>query len=327
MNDEASSSSAPPPIASPDHDATVPAATAASDEVVHADKDAEEERSKIAAKKAANLKDVIRTFDMLVYAQLAAVYYMDTSLLRFLLRSFTQLLYLTPKPPMVPTPPNLKDRPYIGAIVGVNLFCLLLHLYLSHPSAGEATRGYLHGGLMIDFIGQKGPTSKLRLVLLDLAITALQMIMLAVTAEEKKAEKKGKRRRKSHRRQAQDASTSTSTDHIPHTTSETPATEETAQSTSQDHDAEEQGVRRSLESAPLLRNSNFAELDSPAANRELLDRLTSGQAITAKFYIVDAMRDEWRAYGEVSQSGATSAESLAAALSRSSSALRRMRGG
>ena len=39
------------------------------------------------------------------------------------------------------------------------------------------------------------------------------------------------------------------------------------------------------------------------------------------------MRDEWRAYGEASEAGTTGAEGLAAALSRSSDALRRMRGG
>lgn len=252
----------------------------------------------------------------------------STSLLRFLLRSFTQLLYLSPKPPLIPTPPHIKDRPFIGAVVGVNLFCLILHLYLSRPAAGEATRGYLHGGLMIDFIGQKGPTSKLKLGLLDLFISVLQMIMVALLGEEKRAENKAKRKRKSHRERYQNAATSTTTSHTPPSAPEASAgNDETAPPTVQDHDAEEQGVRRSLESAPLLRSSNTTELDSPAANRELLDRLRSGQAITGKFYVVDAMHDEWRAYGEVNRSDATGAESLAAALQRSSSALRRMRGG
>ena len=37
---------------------------------------------------------------------------------------------------------------------------LLPHLLFSVPSAGEPTQGYLHGGLLIDFIGQRNPPSK-----------------------------------------------------------------------------------------------------------------------------------------------------------------------
>lgn len=44
-------------------------------------------------------------------------------------------------------------------------------------------RGYLHGGIIIDLIGQKGPTSKFRLVVLDLVIIVLQCFMLAVHVE------------------------------------------------------------------------------------------------------------------------------------------------
>ena len=44
-------------------------------------------------------------------------------------------------------------------------------------------RGYLHGGVIIDLIGQKGPTSKFHLVLLDLLVLGLQCFMLAVHVE------------------------------------------------------------------------------------------------------------------------------------------------
>jgi len=37
---------------------------------------------------------------------------------------------------------------------------LLPHLLFSVPSAGEPTQGYLHGGLLIDFIGQRNPPKK-----------------------------------------------------------------------------------------------------------------------------------------------------------------------
>lgn len=85
-------------------------------------------------------------------------------------------MFLTPKPSYIPEPPT--NRPYVGAILGSNMLCLILHLLYDAPSASEATRGYLHGGLAMDFIGQKGPTSKLHLVLLDLLILSLQIIAL-----------------------------------------------------------------------------------------------------------------------------------------------------
>jgi len=44
-------------------------------------------------------------------------------------------------------------------------------------------RGYLHGGIIIDLIGQKGPTSKLHLVLLDILVLLLQCLMLTVHVE------------------------------------------------------------------------------------------------------------------------------------------------
>ena len=34
------------------------------------------------------------------------------------------------------------------------------HLLFSVPSAGEPTQGYLHGGILIDFIGQRTPNPK-----------------------------------------------------------------------------------------------------------------------------------------------------------------------
>ena len=93
------------------------------------------------------------------------------------MRATVQFIFLTPKPQVFPTPP--KPEPYVGAILGTGLLCLLLHIFSGAPAAGEATRDYLHGGVIIDFIGQKGPTSKAMLVLLDLVVTVLQLVHLS----------------------------------------------------------------------------------------------------------------------------------------------------
>ncbi|THX43457.1 DUF1746-domain-containing protein [Aureobasidium pullulans] len=130
-------------------------------------------------KRDAFLQDLVRNLDLLIYAQLSTVYYMDCSFTRFLVRAVIQFMFLTPKPAFLPEPPH--PRPYLGAIVGSNFLIILLHVLLDHPEAGEATRGYLHGGLAMDFIGQKGPTSKFHLVLLDILILLMQLIHLAAT--------------------------------------------------------------------------------------------------------------------------------------------------
>src|SRR3954469_4316676 len=90
------------------------------------------------------------------------------SLFRLLLRAVNQMMFLSPKPQFIPTAPI--HRPYIGAIFAPNIICILLHILTARSEAGEAMRGYLHGGVIIDLIGQKGPTSKFHLVVLDLLV-------------------------------------------------------------------------------------------------------------------------------------------------------------
>lgn len=64
--------------------------------------------------------------------------------------------------------------------------CLLAHLFGALPIAGEASRGYLHGGMIVDFIGQKPPSTRLTLLGLDILILILQCFMLTVHAEREK---------------------------------------------------------------------------------------------------------------------------------------------
>nr|POE49529.1 dsc e3 ubiquitin ligase complex subunit 4 [Quercus suber] len=98
---------------------------------------------------------------------------------RFFLRVMVQFVMLTPKPSMLPDAPS-ENKPFIGAILGSNVLCIILHAIQDAPSAGEATRGYMHGGLAMDFIGQKGPTSRIHLLLLDLLVVFLQLLQLSV---------------------------------------------------------------------------------------------------------------------------------------------------
>ncbi|KAL2358101.1 hypothetical protein BJ546DRAFT_199017 [Cryomyces antarcticus] len=268
-------------------------------------------------KKVEFLDDILRNFDILVYAELSAVYYMDCSFIRFVLRALIQFFYLTTKSSISPGPP--ESRPYIGSIFGANIMCLILHIYLAAPEAGEATRGYLHGGLVIDFTGQKGPTSKVHLVLLDIAVLVLQLLQLATFAE---------RRKLVGPRTTSSQLLSSSDTEIP-----LPA---------QDHDYEERGILRSdqhatdafngIELQPMHvsrgtpdsligddENSERAALlastqehSASATDAHIIDLFFSGQIVVADLHIIDTIREFYWAYQNHAPTAASSTSSFSA---------------
>jgi hypothetical protein len=179
---------------------------------------------------------------------------------------------------------------------------MFLHIIASLPQASEASRGYLHGGILIDFVGQKAPTSKFSLLLLDVVVLGLQCFMLAVSMENDKI-------RKIIKPPQQDGGTT-------QTTTDAPT------NTRQDHDAEERGVLRdetalgelddiemqSLgngdagqgETAPLLdlasrTNSDYENLGGVMA---------SGNAILADVHVLHTLRTAWNDQGGTAESTA-----------------------
>ena len=219
----------------------------------------------------------------------------SNSFLRFLLRCMVQTVYLMPRPAGFPEQP--PAQPYIGGIIGTNLLCMGLHIYSSQPQAGEATRGYLHGGLLLDFIGQKGPTSKFHLVLLDFLILLLQLVALSALVERKDLEKM----KRSH-------PLSTNTEH---------RNNEMDRSATQDHDAEERGE---LRRPSILLDALALEGGSGTFDEEIQDRrwssqprqfavadiIASGQAMIAELWIADTVRQQHNAYQEYRRTSSTS---------------------
>lgn len=217
------------------------------------------------------------------------------SFFRFLLRVLFQVMFLTPKPKFVP--PTVKHRPYIGALIGGNVICTLLHIFTHRPEAGELMRGYLHGGIIIDFIGQKGPTSKIQLVVMDVLVTALQCFMLAVHVEETRLKEIL-------------------------SAPEPPLAPTTTASRSQDHDSEERGVRRDAGTGSedieledlrptraeneerLLHNENERDQLLPEVADQLdeggldgpLDVYYSGNVIVGEFHVLHTLRSQWEDY-------------------------------
>lgn len=223
------------------------------------------------------------------------------SFFRLLLRTINQLVFLTPKPAFLPPLP--QHRPYVGAILLPNLICILLHIFTARSEAGEAMRGYLHGGVIIDLIGQKGPTSKIHLLLLDFLILGLQCFMLTVHVERERLK------------------AALAAFLKPAATGESVAREGIS---TQDQDAEERGIRR-IGRAEASQMPDFQEggssnsrasldverarlLSEPTPQEEHedddypLDIFWAGTAIVADFHILHTLRRQWADYGSASAS-------------------------
>lgn len=214
------------------------------------------------------------------------------SFLKFIIRAFAQFVFLTPKPPLFPTHP--ADRPFIGSILASNLICIVLHALWAPPSAGEATRGYLHGGLVMDFIGQKASTSRLYLLLLDVLVVVLQLVQMSVHITRQRLKEGG-------------AATTT-------TSGQQPA----APASRQDLDSEERGVRRSEEGIEMQNLDPTGAAHSPTNNEDddrterdtllstttlrphsdaaILDTFNSGQIVLGDFDIAKTIREQIIAY-------------------------------
>lgn len=223
------------------------------------------------------------------------------------MRALPHWFYFTPKPSIFP-PPSPTHRPYIGVIFGNNIICILLHLLFRPPAAGEATRGYLLGGLLIDFVGQESPVSRWRLLVLDAMVLALQILILGVTLERRKLA-------------------------VEHGDVLVGEVEEARQ----DHDSEERGMLRrdstihedielqDIRHAPSGRTGadedrERDELLDPNGSNELrdqhpLDPFLTGQAVIVNVHIIDTIRSQWHfaadASGEVTTSGAAAVAAVA----------------
>ncbi|KAK1600446.1 uncharacterized protein LY79DRAFT_533590 [Colletotrichum navitas] len=276
------------------------------------------------ARKFDFMTQLLRNLDALVYAELCTLYYMECSILRFAVRVYGQHHWLTPKPDDYPLTMEAARSQVISVFVP-NLICILLHIFTSLPTAGEAARGYLHGGVIVDFIGQTPPTSRFILLALDCIILVIQCLMLAIHSEREKLRPTVR----------------------PILFRLPPALQETiGMASTQDHDAEERGVLRdgpgletedlnSVELQPLQpsgegEHEQDAEQSQSSRRRSslhaasgmhLFDVLSSGNGIVGEFHISHTIRhattDYWGAAGHSLQTlGYTAALTRLSAMRR-----------
>ncbi|EHY53890.1 hypothetical protein HRR83_004532 [Exophiala dermatitidis] len=113
-----------------------------------------------------HIESLLHTLDTLIFVQLGILYLCDNLSFLLFLRVASQVLH-------VRQPETLQLSPVIFA----NLLCVGAHCL--RRSSGTK---YLHGGLIVDFVGEL-PPSKWRLVLVDLVVFGLQLLMLVVGRE------------------------------------------------------------------------------------------------------------------------------------------------
>ncbi|KAL4870830.1 hypothetical protein BDV12DRAFT_165309 [Aspergillus spectabilis] len=267
------------------------------------------------AAKLAFIDRLLRDLDILIYCELSALYYFDCSIVLFAIRAVVQLIFFTPKaPPFDPT----RNQPFVGAIFASNLFCIILHSFFSQPEAGEATRGYLHGGILIDFIGQKAPVPLTRLLFLDFLVMILNFVMLGLIVERVKLA------------ESRDTTSTTTGAANNNTTITTTTGDEPAQSQDQDHDHEERGLlsretELNSQQTPISDEDEHREQDSHPSppdthphlaseeeaertrlladpsehgghsnHQHALDTFSSGEAVIMRMGLLDVIRDQWR---------------------------------
>lgn len=250
---------------------------------------------------------LLQNLDTIVFAELSAMYYMECSLVRFFIRAATQFLYLSPKdnafPFLMPA-----GRMHLILILVPNAWCILVHLFASLPVGPEYHRGYQQGGLIIDFIGQKPPTSRLYYILADLVLLVLQCLMLAIHTEREKLRLALKTFRPA---------------------AGGPAGALEIGRTLEELDAEEQGIRSGpsviegedeqgdIEMRPVRSSTGDTATSqtapgSPGSGDEpskshLNDLYNSGNAIIGEYHVLNAMRV---AASDVERSAATSLQSI-----------------
>ncbi|APA06911.1 hypothetical protein SS1G_04437 [Sclerotinia sclerotiorum 1980 UF-70] len=130
---------------------------------------------------------LMTNLDFAVYCQLCVLYYMDCSFFQLCMRALTQFVILTPKPKNVRPPP--QNSSLVIMLLGTNILCIFLHIFLAPSGSSEEMRGYLHGGIIIDLIGQKGPSSRLKLAVFDLLVLTLQSVLFAIHLDREKLDK------------------------------------------------------------------------------------------------------------------------------------------
>lgn len=122
---------------------------------------------------------LLQALDLIIFVELAIGYYLD-NLTLLLVRAFVQFAYVQHHK----LPGGHETTTQIIPVIIVNAICIITHILHAAPqAANKASHGYMHGGTILDLIGER-PCSKWRLIGQDLLVFGLQLLMLAVGHEQ-----------------------------------------------------------------------------------------------------------------------------------------------
>ena len=116
-----------------------------------------------------HLESLLQSLDGVIFIFFGLAYVCDNLTFLLFLHASCQLLY-TRSTQLSPT-------------IVANLISFVTHIFHARPEGTKASRGYLHGGLICDFVGELGPISRPQLLLLDLVIFGLQICYVVVSHE------------------------------------------------------------------------------------------------------------------------------------------------
>lgn len=265
-------------------------------------KKSKKDRNPGLVKKLSFVTHLLKTLDMLVFAELSGLYYMECSMFRFLLRAIGQYMYLTPKdesfPFLMPA-----GRVHVLLVVIPNFICMMLHLFTSLPHGPDFHRGYQHGGLIIDFVGQQPATYRIYYLLVDFAILAIQCVMLTVHTQREQlrvllktfrpilpelSEEMEAAVRSAQDLDAEERGVSLHAEDVPAPIRSTAARDETASIETRDANGSTEAADASEqngETGSLLQRTTSE--DSPRA--QLSDIMNSGNAVLGNYYIIQSV--------------------------------------
>jgi hypothetical protein len=126
------------------------------------------------------LGELRHAMKFLGFLLMVIVYLKDISMLRLLLRLFSQFTLSNPYPSSHLFTDDSKkglSKFLLVSVLAVNAFCICIHLtFGAYKESPGGDKNYLHGGMSLEFIGERMPWGRLELLIYDGLILTVQLL-------------------------------------------------------------------------------------------------------------------------------------------------------
>jgi hypothetical protein len=165
------------------------------------------------------------------------------------------------------------------------------------PRGHDHHRGYLHGGVVVDFVGQKPSTSRLYYIIIDIVLLMLQSLMMTIHNEREKLRVALKTFRPLHPSLAQEVAMARTIESLDAEERGLPREESSGLTPEVSNDIELQSLNGDGAQADTTDRTEDAENESrdtmaDGSNQyHLADTLTSGNGILGEYHVLHSMRN------------------------------------